>query len=46
MVQNSAPLHSSTEVTEWILGSSLRFASLGPWMTKSERLRPIPNVRH
>ncbi|RRI07718.1 hypothetical protein EH240_00290 [Mesorhizobium tamadayense] len=35
-VQNSAPLHSQAEVTAWILGSSLRFASLRPWMTMLE----------
>jgi len=35
-VQNSGPLHSTAIVTEWILGSALRCASLRPWMTKLE----------
>ncbi|RWM24889.1 MAG: hypothetical protein E5X74_25205 [Mesorhizobium sp.] len=40
-VQNSAPQHPTIKVTEWILGSALRFASLRPWMTTSCRPRPI-----
>src|SRR5882757_1008591 len=33
-VRNSAPLQPLPKVTAWILGSSLRFASLRPRMTK------------
>ncbi|WP_292457628.1 hypothetical protein, partial [Mesorhizobium sp.] len=43
-MQNSAPLRSPAKVTEWILGSARRFASLRPWMTTSRRLRPIAKL--
>ena len=44
-VQNSAPLHSTAEVTAWIPGSSRRrFAAAPPWNDEAEGLAPISEV--
>ncbi|PBB16993.1 hypothetical protein CK219_25865 [Mesorhizobium sp. WSM4313] len=44
-VQNSARLHSTAQVTEWIPGSARRrFAAASPWNDEFERLRPISRV--
>ncbi|CAH2406821.1 hypothetical protein MES5069_540021 [Mesorhizobium escarrei] len=39
---NPDPPCPSAEVTAWILGSALRFASLRPRMTKDERFSALP----
>ncbi|AZO00808.1 hypothetical protein EJ066_28975 [Mesorhizobium sp. M9A.F.Ca.ET.002.03.1.2] len=44
-VQNSAPLHSSAKVTEWIPGSPRRsFAPASPRDDEAEEVQPISTV--